>query len=60
MFGLNLAYVAQADRERQVEADLRRRLALKPRDEETGAGRPVTARASGTRRPAVRLGTAGR
>ena len=60
MFGLNLAYVAQADREREVEADLRRRLALKPRGEAIEAGNPVAVRASDAHRRAVRLGTAGR
>jgi hypothetical protein len=60
MFELNLAYVAQADREREVEADLRRRLALKPRSEAIEAGKPAPIHASDAHRRPVRLGTAGR
>jgi hypothetical protein len=58
MFELPLLYIHQADRERDVSADLRRRQVLKMAPEPNGVGRtqaesPAPPRTSGTRVRAV-------
>jgi hypothetical protein len=46
MFDLNLQYIAQADRERQIEADLRRREILQAANASTARDKPAQMRTS--------------
>jgi hypothetical protein len=41
MFDLNLQYVAQAERERRIESDLRRRDILRAASATTADGKPI-------------------
>jgi hypothetical protein len=52
MFDLNLHYIAQAERERRIESDLRRREILQAANATTGNDKPVPVR-TGERRHTV-------
>jgi hypothetical protein len=60
MFELALAQLTHADREREIEAALRRRQLLKSPTEGAESSRPSTVTTSSPRRAPVRLPTAGR
>ena len=63
MFNLTVAYVNQAEREREVESDLRRRQILSPPDTTIASNEPVaeTARTfQGSRQAPIRARAVGR
>lgn len=60
MLQLALVYVNQAEREREIVADLRRRQILKAPDDATSILQPSALSTSTPRRTPVRTGAAGR
>ena len=60
MFELALAHINQADREREIEAALRRRQLLDGRDETQPTSGPDTVKTAAPAPTAARLRTAGR
>ena len=59
MFQLGLVYIAQIDREREIEAAIRRRQLLRPRDGATEPSPSTARRSAGAPSLAIRARTTG-